>query len=145
MSEAQQQLEYILPECFINPEKIEEYLTTLKQLIMQGAQFNENDISYYKYMDKDNVSDKLIALLNECYEQLQANNQINCKHEVFSESNCVNCGISYTKIQENCKHNWLPAGHKKNRDRVHNKANGKGKYTAYKCEFCKKFKRRYLQ
>ncbi len=46
--------------------------------------------------------------------------------------------------QETCKHNWVPAGKRSNRDRVHNKANGKGKYVAYKCDICDKFKRRFF-
>jgi hypothetical protein len=44
---------------------------------------------------------------------------------------------------DDCKHVWIPAGRKKNKDRVHNKGNGK--YKAYKCELCGKFKRRYLK
>lgn len=45
--------------------------------------------------------------------------------------------------KDNCSHIWEPAGHRKNKDRVHNK--GKGKYKAYKCSECGKFKRRYLK
>ncbi len=49
------------------------------------------------------------------------------------------------KGNDNCKHSWVPAGRKQNKDRIHNKGNGQGKYMAYKCEKCKKFKRRYLK
>lgn len=44
-----------------------------------------------------------------------------------------------------CKHVWVPAGHRRNKDRVHNKGNGKGCYKAYKCDLCGEFKRRYIK
>ncbi len=47
--------------------------------------------------------------------------------------------------QDTCKHNWIPAGKRANRDRVHNRSDGKGNYTAYKCDICDKFKRRYMK
>ena len=47
--------------------------------------------------------------------------------------------------KDDCKHVWVPAGARKNKNRIHNKGNGKGKYQAYKCEKCDKFKRRYLK
>jgi hypothetical protein len=46
------------------------------------------------------------------------------------------------KAQEDCSHEWIPAGSRKNKDRVHNC--GSGKYKAYKCSKCNKFKRRYF-
>lgn len=48
-------------------------------------------------------------------------------------------------LQEECRHVWEPAGSKRNRDRIHNKGNGKGNYKAYVCSECGKFKRRYLK
>ena len=48
-------------------------------------------------------------------------------------------------IQRECiqQHVWVPAGHRRNTDRVHN--SGRGKYKAYKCELCGEFKKRYLK
>ena len=39
-----------------------------------------------------------------------------------------------------CRHRWVCL-----RDRVHNKADGRGKYMAYKCSDCGAFQRRYLK
>lgn len=141
MSSTQQQIEYILPECFMHPENIENYIEQLKKLILNGGMLTEKELSYYQYMGNTVVYDRLVSLLDE----IQNNQWIRCNHEIFSETEDDAYCISKTKVREQCKHSWVPAGHKKNRDRVHNKANGKGKYTAYKCEHCRKFKRRYLK
>jgi hypothetical protein len=41
---------------------------------------------------------------------------------------------------KSCRHQWVCL-----RDRVHNKADGRGKYMAYKCSLCGAFQRRYLK
>lgn len=141
----QTELDYKLPEYFYTKDP-ESARKDIRTLIMKGALLTEEIIGQYKYMDSNNRSVPLLEMMDECYDQLQQNRQLQCDHTVFSEdSYCVDCGISYSDFKDTCKHIWAPAGHKKNTDRIHNKGNGKGKYQAYKCQTCGKFKRRFLK
>lgn len=106
-----------LIECFIDVENIDKHLEKLKKY---SHQINATTLERFKYLDPENIStNKILTYLSNIKNQEEP--------------------------KPTCKHRWIPAGHKKNKDRVHNKNNGRGKYMAYKCEICNKFKRRYFK
>lgn len=113
-------IDLYLLECFMSIDTLEDCLTKISSCIQNGEVLTREMIGYYRYLDKENkVLPRLLLFLEE--------QQNNSQEDI------------------DCKHVWSPAGHKKNKDRIHNKGNGKGKYQAYKCEECGKFKRRYIK
>lgn len=144
------ELEYLLPECFMNPGDIDKNILRMRELIVEGAQLNKTELVHYRYMDKTgDITKRLEKLLEECEEQLKLNQMKSCSHDgkfvkAGDDYSCEKCRMLRSLIQKTCSHDWVPAGHRSNRDRVHNKADGKGAYTAYKCSVCSKFKRRYI-
>lgn len=141
---------YLL-DCFLLPELMEEHFIKLKDCIQQGELLTEEMIQHYTYLDKENeVIPRLLDFLESCYYLVQENELQQCDHIIWNDGEkggiyCTECGITQVELQDKCKHVWYPAGHKKNKDRVHNKGNGKGKYQVYKCQECGKFKRRYIK
>lgn len=126
-------MNYIVTDCFACPNNIENLLSDITSLSLEGDPMTLEMLEPYKFMDPENrVREKLLTIM----ETLPS---VDCSHEESEKGQCVKCGT------ETCQHYWSYAGQKKNKDRIHNKGNGKGKYQAYKCEHCGKFKRRYLK
>ena len=115
----------------------------VRELIVKGAVLTEDMINRYQYLDDNKFyTKKLLKLLKECEGEIKKNN---CDGHWFKNDDnlCVKCNqVIDDKID--CKHYWAPMGGK-NRDRIHNRGNGKGTYMCYKCTECGKFKRRYIK
>jgi len=76
----------------------------------------------------------------ECSKSFKS--KIDLMNHKRDKPNCVSKTIKKTiQLQpiEKCVHDWTCL-----KDRLHNKGDGKGKYSAYKCIKCKAFQRRYL-
>jgi len=110
-------IDYIIANCFTDCEHLDTHLEQLSQLVQEGHVFEREQLKHYDYMKLESVKQKIVDILDTPIEQ-----------PIII-----------------CKHIWEAAGHKKNKDRIHNKGNGKGKYKVYKCTLCKAFKRRYLK
>jgi len=135
-------MDELLVKCFYQPDQLETTLEEIRTLLENGDTLNEKTIISYAHMDKQQLCiPRLLQLIEECRDVLTRRQ---CAHDEFRDGCCCACGVSYDEYRSMCKHIWVPAGHKKNKDRIHNKGNGKGKYQAYKCQECGAFKRRYL-
>jgi len=127
-----EELEYAIADCFVNQD--DTCFIKVKQLLQECC-IDKEYLERFAYMRNEQVMDRLKKVLEECYNELENTRWKSCSHPSFSEGeeekHCTECGVSTSFLRDQCSHSWVPAGAKKNKDRVHNKANGRGKYRAY--------------
>lgn len=127
--------------------------SNIEKLHFDLTQFKEMKEQYINQMD-EKYEKKSITIVGNEYKKLEKNFDINSFVKRYHISFLLdytlkhNCLIiiflkkteKKTNEKEDCSNHF----YKPVEDRVHNKADGKGKYIKYKCLYCEKRYRKYL-